>query len=261
MAAGGHRTRTTGGSSRSTSWPGSASSCRRCSPPRTARSSAGCSDGLGTGVPVGLRIDHPDGLADPGGYLDALADATGGAYVVVEKILQHGEKLPPRWATAGTTGYDALAEIDRVFVDPDGRAALEALDASLRPRARRLGRPHPRHARASPTASLHAEVRRLAARRRARGGRRRTLRGRAERTAGVLPRLPQLPPVRARAPRRGARRSAAHGRPDLARRSIGSLRARRPGHPAAIRFQQTSGMVMAKGIEDTPSTATPGWSS
>src|SRR3954451_22591688 len=35
----------------------------------------------------GLRIDHPDGLADPGGYLDRLAEATGGAWTVVEKIL------------------------------------------------------------------------------------------------------------------------------------------------------------------------------
>jgi len=66
----------------------------------------------------GLRVDHPDGLADPGGYLDALAEATGGAYVLVEKILESGETLPPFWATAGTTGYDALADIDRVFVDP-----------------------------------------------------------------------------------------------------------------------------------------------
>jgi (1->4)-alpha-D-glucan 1-alpha-D-glucosylmutase len=59
------------------------------------------------GVLDGLRIDHPDGLADPGGYLDRLADATGGAWVVVEKILEPGEQLPGHWATAGTTGYDA----------------------------------------------------------------------------------------------------------------------------------------------------------
>ena len=57
-----------------------------------------------TGLVDGLRVDHPDGLADPGGYLDALADATGGAYVLVEKILHHGEPLPTAWATAATPG-------------------------------------------------------------------------------------------------------------------------------------------------------------
>jgi (1->4)-alpha-D-glucan 1-alpha-D-glucosylmutase len=63
------------------------------------------------GVLDGLRIDHPDGLADPAGYLDRLAEATGGAWVVVEKILEPGEELPDAWATAGTTGYDALNRV------------------------------------------------------------------------------------------------------------------------------------------------------
>jgi (1->4)-alpha-D-glucan 1-alpha-D-glucosylmutase len=87
------------------------------------------------GIADGLRVDHPDGLADPGGYLDALAAATGGTEVWVEKILEGDEKLPPYWATAGTTGYDALADLDRVLVDPAGKAALDALDSRLRGRA------------------------------------------------------------------------------------------------------------------------------
>lgn len=92
---------------------------------------------LREGLVDGLRIDHPDGLADPGGYLDRLAEATGGAYVLVEKILEHAatdhaEQLPTWWATAGTTGYDAMAEIDRVLIDPAGEGALDALDAELR---------------------------------------------------------------------------------------------------------------------------------
>jgi len=45
------------------------------------------------GVLDGLRIDHPDGLADPDGYLERLAEATGGVWVVVEKILEPGEEL------------------------------------------------------------------------------------------------------------------------------------------------------------------------
>lgn len=92
---------------------------------------------LREGLVDGLRIDHPDGLADPGGYLDRLAEATGGAYVLVEKILEHAatdhaERLPAWWATAGTTGYDAMAEIDRVLVDAAGQDALDSLDDVLR---------------------------------------------------------------------------------------------------------------------------------
>ena len=87
---------------------------------------------LREGLADGLRVDHPDGLADPGGYLERLAGATGGAYVAVEKILEHGEALPAWWETDGTTGYDALGEIDRVLVDSDGEAGLDAVEASLR---------------------------------------------------------------------------------------------------------------------------------
>ena len=84
------------------------------------------------GLADGLRIDHPDGLLDPGAYLDRLAEATGGVYVLVEKILEHGEVLPSWWRTDGTTGYDALAEIDRVLIDPAGEPALDAIDAAVR---------------------------------------------------------------------------------------------------------------------------------
>ena len=87
---------------------------------------------LREGLADGLRIDHPDGLADPGGYLAQLSAATGGVYVLVEKILEHGEALPAWWETDGTTGYDAMAEIDRVLTDPTGEAGLDALDTSLR---------------------------------------------------------------------------------------------------------------------------------
>ena len=76
------------------------------------------------GVVDGFRIDHPDGLADPRGYLRALAGATGGAYVVVEKILTGDEELPDDWACAGTTGYDALRRVDAVLTDGPGATAL-----------------------------------------------------------------------------------------------------------------------------------------
>jgi (1->4)-alpha-D-glucan 1-alpha-D-glucosylmutase len=75
------------------------------------------------GLIDGLRVDHPDGLADPAGYLDRLAAATGNAWVVVEKILAQGEELPD-WRCAGTTGYDTLALVGGLFVDPAGEEPL-----------------------------------------------------------------------------------------------------------------------------------------
>ncbi|MFF0410169.1 malto-oligosyltrehalose synthase [Kitasatospora sp. NPDC004745] len=76
------------------------------------------------GVLDGFRIDHPDGLADPRGYLRRLAEATGGAYTVVEKILTGDERLPADWPCAGTTGYDALRRIDGVLTDHAGACRL-----------------------------------------------------------------------------------------------------------------------------------------
>jgi len=74
---------------------------------------------LREGLIDGLRVDHPDGLADPRGYLARLDEATGGVWTVVEKILAHGEELPG-WPCAGTTGYDALALVGGLFTDPAG---------------------------------------------------------------------------------------------------------------------------------------------
>lgn len=79
---------------------------------------------LRDGVLDGLRIDHPDGLAAPSAYLRRLNEETGGRWTVVEKILTGDEHLPPGWAVAGTTGYDALHRIDGLFTDPSGAAEL-----------------------------------------------------------------------------------------------------------------------------------------
>ncbi|GAA1365517.1 malto-oligosyltrehalose synthase [Streptomyces beijiangensis] len=79
---------------------------------------------LRDGVADGLRIDHPDGLADPGTYLRRLSEATGSRWTVVEKILTGDEQLPADWAVAGTTGYDALHHIDGLFTDREGAAEL-----------------------------------------------------------------------------------------------------------------------------------------
>jgi (1->4)-alpha-D-glucan 1-alpha-D-glucosylmutase len=77
------------------------------------------------GVVDGLRVDHPDGLADPEEYLKRLNRETGGCWTVVEKILTGDERLPASWPVAGTTGYDALRRVDGLFTDPAGAAALE----------------------------------------------------------------------------------------------------------------------------------------
>ncbi|MER6132534.1 malto-oligosyltrehalose synthase [Streptomyces sp. NPDC001815] len=79
---------------------------------------------LDDGVVDGLRIDHPDGLADPDAYLRRLHEATGGRWTVVEKILADGEPLPAAWPVAGTTGYDALRHVDGLFTDPAGAGEL-----------------------------------------------------------------------------------------------------------------------------------------
>lgn len=73
----------------------------------------------------GLRVDHVDGLRDPAGYLRRLREHVDNHWIVVEKILEPGERLPASWPVAGTTGYDALDQIDGLFVEP---SAVEAFD-------------------------------------------------------------------------------------------------------------------------------------
>jgi (1->4)-alpha-D-glucan 1-alpha-D-glucosylmutase len=203
------------------------------------------------GLADGLRVDHPDGLVDPGGYLERLAAETGSAYVLVEKILEHGEELPGWWETDGTTGYDALGEIDRVLIDPAGEAALSALDTHLRDG----------DAREYPDL-IHDTKRMIAD----------TIQG-AE-IARLVRELPDgvagphahdalaellacfpvyrsyLPAGRAQLDRAAA--EASERRPDLAA-AIAALVPvlADPALGVARRFQQTTGPVMAKGVEDT----------
>ena len=71
---------------------------------------------LPEGGVTGLRVDHPDGLVDPADYLERLRALAPDAWITVEKILEPGEVLPP-WPVEGTTGYDAMREVNGVFVD------------------------------------------------------------------------------------------------------------------------------------------------
>ena len=212
------------------------------------------------GLVDGLRVDHPDGLRDPRGYLDDLAAITGGAYVLVEKILEPGERLSPSWATAGTTGYDALGLVDRVLTDPQGHSALDALETGLR------GDPvdwqdliHGTK-RAVADGILRSEVNRITRELQAPGvstGSTDVASLSAELVADAVAELLACFPVyrsylpEGRKHLDHALAQARSHRPDLA--DVLDVLAPVLGDPAsapALRFQQTSGMVMAKGVED-----------
>lgn len=79
---------------------------------------------LSQGVLDGLRIDHIDGLLDPRGYLERLRLAAPEAYIVVEKILAHDEPLPADWPVQGTTGYEFTNLVTGLLVDPRGEVPL-----------------------------------------------------------------------------------------------------------------------------------------
>ncbi|TDL81348.1 malto-oligosyltrehalose synthase [Palleronia sediminis] len=78
------------------------------------------------GLIHGLRVDHVDGLVDPGGYLERLAASLPDLPIWVEKILVTGETLRD-WPVAGTTGYEAAAVIAQSLTDPDGLKVIDAL--------------------------------------------------------------------------------------------------------------------------------------
>jgi (1->4)-alpha-D-glucan 1-alpha-D-glucosylmutase len=81
----------------------------------------------------GLRIDHPDGLYDPRQYFErlkrsiALATQNGPRYVVIEKILSGAEKLPSEWPVEGTTGYDFASLVNGVFVDRTAAVSMDRI--------------------------------------------------------------------------------------------------------------------------------------
>ena len=82
------------------------------------------------GVVDGVRVDHPDGLANPRRYLQRLRES-GIERVWVEKILEPGERLRADWPVEGTTGYEFLNDVTALFVDPAGEAPLTELYAGL----------------------------------------------------------------------------------------------------------------------------------
>lgn len=225
----------------------------------------------------GFRIDHPDGLADPRGYLARLAAATDGAWVVVEKIVEHGEEIPADWSTAGTTGYDALHQVQGLFVDPAGIRALLSQWNDLTGDATPWAEVVREAKRLVATRSLAAEVSRLVRLAAATAtADRRDLTDTGLR-AGIVELLVAFEVYRGYvvpgepAPAQAvqvvhAARDLALGRaPRLATEitflvelALGTGEGGGPGtgrgaarDEFCVRFQQTAGPVMAKGVEDT----------
>jgi (1->4)-alpha-D-glucan 1-alpha-D-glucosylmutase len=182
------------------------------------------------GAVDGLRIDHPDGLADPEGYLERLRDG-GAEHVWVEKILDPGERLRPSWPVDGTVGYEFLNDAAALFVDPAGEARLTALWHELSGDER-------------PFAEYAAEAKLEQATT--------TFAREVERLHDLLPRddlaaaVSSLPVYRTYI-RDG--RASAEDRAVLAEAGLEWV-LDAPGE-FVTRFQQTTPPVMAKGVEDT----------
>jgi (1->4)-alpha-D-glucan 1-alpha-D-glucosylmutase len=196
----------------------------------------------------GIRVDHPDGLADPTGYLTRLATAGPSTWLIVEKILETGEALPVGWPVAGTTGYDALTTVDGVFVDSAAESAFDSLHAEL-------AGPQPSWAALVHDCKLdvaqgmeRAELRRL-----------HSLASDIDNSEPALAELLACFPVyRSFLPHSGADHlntavaEAIRRRPELTAAVEALLvRLSDPTDELAVRFQQQTGAVMAKGVEDT----------
>ena len=205
------------------------------------------------GLVDGVRVDHIDGLADPAAYLRRLAASV--PFVVVEKILEDGERLPD-WPVAGTTGYEFLAVADGVLVD---RAAAGAFAEGYR----ELTGDDPDPAAVAVACKREwlerdfgAEVAGVA----------RHLPGdRDANRAAVVELAAHLPVYRtyvtttvSDGDRAVLAEAAAAARPALSPagaaaldRLVAALTLELPAPEAVRRFQQLSGPAMAKGVEDT----------
>ena len=179
----------------------------------------------------GLRIDHPDGMADPAGYLRRLADA-GVEHVWVEKILS-AESHPPEelrsdWPVEGTVGYEFLVDVAALFVDPAGEERLTALAEEPRPFHEVAFEAKLEQA----TTTFHREVEWL---------------DRIAPGEDTARKLASLPVYRTYATAEGP---SEEDREVLAEAGLDGLYDDKP-HEWVARFQQTTPPVMAKGVEDT----------
>jgi (1->4)-alpha-D-glucan 1-alpha-D-glucosylmutase len=192
------------------------------------------------GVVDGLRIDHVDGLANPRAYLDRLARA-GVHHVWVEKILEPGEELRA-WPVEGTTGYEFLNDLMHLFVDPRAEAVLTGLYAELAGESRTFAEVAFEAKLEQAAHTFEPELRRLHA----------EAAGLSNLSLGLASFHVYRTYVE---PEHGA--VADEDRFEISRAALSESLARvllleERGHASFVRrFQQTTGAVMAKGVEDT----------
>jgi (1->4)-alpha-D-glucan 1-alpha-D-glucosylmutase len=195
----------------------------------------------------GLRVDHPDGLADPPGYMSWLRDHAPQVWLTVEKILEPGEALPPQWPVDGTTGYDALAEVSPLFIDPATEDAFDSLYRELTGDQADFTAHVEAGKRMIATGILQAELRRLA-----------RLIPDVDGAQEALTELAVAFPVYRSYLPDGAQyltqavTTATARNPQIADAVSALLpRLSDPGDELCVRFQQSTGAIMAKGVEDT----------
>ncbi|HET9093901.1 MAG TPA: malto-oligosyltrehalose synthase [Solirubrobacteraceae bacterium] len=175
---------------------------------------------LREGLIDGVRIDHPDGLADPVGYLRRMREG-GARRIWVEKILAATERLPADWPVSGTVGYEFLNEVCGLFVDPAGEAALTDLWTELAGDRRPFG-----------AYALDAKL--------------------EQATTTFTPEVERL----SREARDGGGSAEPAPEPQALAWAVSSLPVYRTYEPLTAgpfitRLQQTTPAIMAKGVEDT----------
>ncbi|MGI8664926.1 MAG: malto-oligosyltrehalose synthase [Jatrophihabitans sp.] len=203
----------------------------------------------------GIRIDHPDGLADPAGYLARLAGAAPDAWITVEKITEPGEALPAGWPVAGTTGYDALSELNSLLYDPAGEAEVNRRYRELTGDERNWDAHLEQGKRLVASTILAAEISRVE----------RCVRAAAPQLSAdrqaVVAALTELAvafavyrsyqPIGAEQLTRAAELAGSR-RPELVATIAQLLPVLAGGdRESTVRFEQATGAIMAKGVEDT----------
>ena len=219
----------------------------------------------------GLRIDHVDGLRDPEDYLQRLRAEARTAYIVVEKITESTEELPRSWPVEGTTGYDYLNVAGGLMVDPGAEAALTTLYESVTDTSTDLAELTREKKWLLMTTELATDLERLTdlfvdvceGYPRHRDYTRWELRGALGETIAAFPvyrsyvrseRVSEQDEHVVREAVELASKRRTDLEPELFELLADLLLMRTPNaidRELAFRFQQTSGPVMAKGVEDT----------
>jgi (1->4)-alpha-D-glucan 1-alpha-D-glucosylmutase len=192
------------------------------------------------GLVDGLRIDHPDGLANPREYFERLRDR-GASRVWIEKILEPDEQLRD-WPVEGTTGYEFANDSTALFVDPAGEQPLTELYAELTGERRTFSEIANEAKLEIACSTFAQEFERL-----------RALfpyEGLEEAAAALHVYRTYVEPATDRLEQ--ADRAAAEPLPEDLRRVVLLEGERSPAlDEFVVRWQQTTGPVMAKGVEDT----------